>query len=136
MVLYYFCIYIVRTHVYKNEQIWNYNKISFWIIACKNVSHFTASEMNFWFRIKEVKQFQLQRDEVERVGDERELLKVRYICVTRLDITGHHLNSEGMGAWEEKYFVKGNFFYFSWENENGNTHLFAIYGIFVLSNIE
>ncbi|CAC5420241.1 RDM1 [Mytilus coruscus] len=35
-----------------------------------------------------------------------DLRKVRYVCVTRIDITGHHLNSEGMGAWEETYLVK------------------------------
>lgn len=35
-----------------------------------------------------------------------DLRKVRCVCVTRIDITGHHLNSEGMGAWEETYLVK------------------------------
>lgn len=36
-----------------------------------------------------------------------DLRKVRYVCVTRIDITGHQLNSEGMGAWEETYIVQG-----------------------------
>ncbi|XP_076101495.1 RAD52 motif-containing protein 1-like [Mytilus galloprovincialis] len=48
----------------------------------------------------------LLTEDNEEDSSGNDLRKVRYVCVTRIDITGHHLNSEGMGAWEETYIVQ------------------------------